>query len=131
MVGDPIGDFINRIKNASKVGIPVVVVPYSRIKEAIANLLKKEGYVGFVNVKGKGVKKALEVGLIKTKEGFQRISDVKRVSTPGRRVYRGFKEIRPVKFGKGSLVLSTPDGIISDKEARKTKVGGEVLFKIW
>jgi small subunit ribosomal protein S8 len=131
MVNDPLGDFINRLKNANAVKSEVAVSPYSKLKESVANLLKKEGYVGFINNKGKGAKKVLEVGLLYKKDGSPRISQTKRVSKPGRRVYQGFKEMRPVKFGHGMLVLSTPQGIVSDKDAKKDKIGGEALFKIW
>jgi len=131
MVGDPLGDFINRIKNASAVSSAAVSAPYSKTKEAVSNLLKNEGYLNSVNVKGKGIKKTLEIGLLYKKDGSPKISEAKRVSKPGRRIYFGFKEIRPVKFGKGTLVLSTPKGIVTEKEARKEKVGGEALFEIW
>ncbi|PIP86530.1 30S ribosomal protein S8 [Candidatus Campbellbacteria bacterium CG11_big_fil_rev_8_21_14_0_20_44_21] len=131
MVGDPIGDFINRIKNASKTDKKVVSAPYSKIKESVANLLKKEGYVGFVDVKGKGVKKTLELGLVSKKDGTPAISGARRLSKPGRRIYKGAGDIRPVKFGHGRLVLSTPEGVISGGEAKKKRVGGELLFEIW
>ena len=131
MVSDPIGDFINRLKNASAVKAEVTSTPYSKTKEAVANLLKKNGFISFVNVKGKTTKKTLEVGLAYYKNGNAKITDTKRISKPSRRVYRGLKDIRPVKFGKGTLVLSTPGGILSGKEAKKSKVGGEALFEIW
>ena len=121
MVSDPIGDFINRLKNASAVGSEMTATPYSKVKESISDILKKEGYLGFVNVKGKGVKKTLETGLIYKKDSSPKISEVKRISKPGRRVYKSFREIKPVKFGKGTLVLSTPNGIISEKEAKKNE----------
>jgi len=131
MVGDPIGDFINRLKNASLVKRETVVAPYSKLKDSISNLLKKEGYISFVNTKGKGIKKSLEIGLAYRKDGSSKISVAKRISKPGRRVYKNYKDIKPVKFGKGTLVLSTPQGVISEKEAKKSKVGGEALFEIW
>ena len=131
MVNDPIGDFINRLKNASAVRAEVTSAPYSKTKEAVANLLKKSGFISFVNVKGKSTKKTLEVGLAYHKNGNAKISDLKRISKPSRRVYRGLKDIRPVKFGKGTLVLSTPLGILSGRDAKKSKVGGEALFEIW
>jgi small subunit ribosomal protein S8 len=131
MVGDPLGDLINRLKNASAVSSQTASITYSKTKEAVINLLKKEGYINSVNVKGKGIKKTLEIGLSYKKDGTPKISETKRVSKPGRRVYKGFKEIRPVKFGKGTLVLSTPKGIITGGIARKEKVGGEALFEIW
>jgi small subunit ribosomal protein S8 len=131
MVNDPIADYINRLKNASVVRSNLTSVPYSKTKEAIANLLKKEGYINFVNIKGKSVKRSLEVGLVYNKDGSPKINETKRISKPSRRIYKSSKEIRPVKFGKGTLILSTPKGIITGKEAKKAKVGGEVLFEIY
>ena len=131
MVNDPTGDYINRLKNASAVKSETVSIPYSKIKEAISNLLKSEGYINFVNTKGKTVKRTLEIGLAYNKDGSPKISAAKRISKPGRRVYKSSKEIKPVKFGKGTLVLSTPKGIVSGEGARKEKVGGEALFEIW
>lgn len=127
---DTIGDFIIRLKNAGAVGHEVVALPHSKQKEAIARKLAEAGYVAAVNVKGKEVKKTLEVTL-KYEAGRHIINDVKRVSTPGRRLYAKVEEIYPVKFGRGHLILSTPKGILTDKEAREQKVGGEQLFKVW
>jgi small subunit ribosomal protein S8 len=131
MVNDPVGDYINRLKNASAVKSETVSIPYSKVKEAISDLLKSEGYINAINVKGKTVKRSLEISLAYSKDGSPKISRTKRISKPGRRIYRGSKEIKPVKFGKGTLVLSTPKGIISERDAKKQKVGGEVLFEIW
>jgi small subunit ribosomal protein S8 len=128
---DPIGDYINRLKNASAVKSESTVAPYSKVKESISNLLKKEGYLSFINLKGKGVKRVLEVGLSYKKDGSPKIANAKRISKPGRRIYRSSNEIRPVKFGKGTLVISTPSGILTGKDARKGKVGGEAMFEIW
>lgn len=127
---DTIGDFIIRLKNAGAVGHENVSMPHSKLKEAVARKLEAAGYVGTVEVKGKDVKKTLEITL--RYEGKKHaIQDVKRVSKPGRRLYTKVENIYPVKFGHGHLVLSTPKGILTDKEAREAKVGGEQLFKIW
>ena len=131
MVTDPVGDFIIRIKNASVVGKDVVVVPYSKLRFALSEALQKKGYIKQVTKKGKKIQKTIEVELRYDKNGKSVISGVKRVSRPGRRMYYGAKEVRPVKYGKGSLILSTPKGILTDEEARKENVGGEALFKIW
>jgi len=128
---DPIGDFIVRIKNASAVGKETVSVPHSKFKMAVADKLKEIGFIKSIDRKGKKIKKTLEIGLVYDKEGNPRISGVKRISKPGRRLYRSVDEIHPVKYGKGSLVLSTPQGVMTDKEAKKTRVGGEALFEIW
>lgn len=131
MVNDPVGDFIIRIKNASIVGKDAVVAPYSKLRFAIAEELQKMGYIKSVEKKSKKTHKMIEVGLKYTKNNTPVIHGVKRVSRPGRRSYVGVKEIHPVKYGKGSLVLSTPKGILTDDAARKERVGGEALFKIW
>lgn len=131
MVGDPIADFITRLKNAGAVKKETISIPKSKLKESVANLLKKEGYLKSVITKGKKNRPVLEVGLLYKKDGSPRITNAKRVSKLGKRVYKRVKEIKPVKFGKGILVLSTPNGLMSDKDARKEKVGGEALFEIW
>jgi small subunit ribosomal protein S8 len=130
MVTDTIGDFIIRLTNAGAVGKPVVAIPFSNLKFSIAEKLKDSGYIGHVEKKGKKVKKVIEVGL-KFNNGTPVIRGVKRISKPGRRLYVGAADIVPVQQGKGSLILSTPKGILTDKEARKENVGGEMLFEIW
>ncbi len=131
MVGDPIGDFITRLKNAGMVKHKSVSLPYSKMKEAVALRLKQAGFVGDVAHEGSGVQKALVVTLVYDKTGSPRINGVKRISKPGRRLYAGVKDIHPIKYGKGILVLSTPRGILLDSEARKVRVGGETLFTMW
>jgi small subunit ribosomal protein S8 len=132
MTTDPIADLINQIKNAGAVKKASVSVPFSNFKLAIAEKLKETGYVKAVEKRGKKVKKTLDIVLKYNDEnGKAFIQGVKRVSTPGRRIYRGFEDIIPVKYGYGSLILSTPKGIKTDKEAKKEKVGGEALFQIW
>lgn len=130
MITDPIGDLLNRLKNASSVGHDRVMVPHSRMKAAVASVLKREGYVTEVKEKG-SVFRQLEIGLKYGVSGRPAIAGVKRVSKPSRRMYAGVHELRPVKRGHGLLVLSTPQGILSGKEAREKRVGGEVLFEIW
>lgn len=132
MVTDPIADFINRLRNAGATRKSEVVVPYSKMKHAIADVLVKEGYVKSVEKTGKSSSDmALKVSLNYTESGAPRIHDVKRLSKPSRRMYAGAREIRPVRNGIGTLVLSTPKGILTDKEARENSIGGELLFTIW
>jgi small subunit ribosomal protein S8 len=131
MTTDPIADLINQIKNAGAVKKASVSVPFSNFKLSIAEKLKDAGFVKSVEKKGKKVKKTLDITLMYTEEGKAHIQGVKRVSKPGRRIYRGFEDIIPVKYGYGALILSTPKGIKTDKEAKKEKVGGEALFQIW
>lgn len=131
MVNDPVGDFIIRLTNAGAVKKAAISVPFSLLKMAIAEKLKDAGYVVSVEKKGKKVKKTLDVVLKYDANGKPVIQGVKRISKPGRRLYKGFREITPIRYGHGALVLSTPQGIKTDKEARKEKLGGEALFEIW
>jgi len=132
MVSDTVGDFIIQLKNAGMAKKPVVSLPYSKLKAAIAEKLKQEGFVASIETNGKeAATKTLEVTLQYDEGGKHRIADVKRISKPGRRLYAKATEIYPVKFGKGRMILSTPAGILTGEEARKANVGGEQLFIIW
>lgn len=131
MTTDPIADLINQIKNAGAVKKATVSVPFSNFKLSIAEKLKETGWVKAVEKKGKKVKKTLDITIKYNEDGKAFIQGVKRISKPGRRIYRGFEEVIPVKYGFGALILSTPKGIKTDKEAKKEKVGGEALFQIW
>ena len=128
---DVIGDFVIRLKNAGAIRKASVSVPYSAFKMAIAEKLKDAGFVAGIEKKGKKVKKTIDIKLKYDAHGAHVISGVKRISKPGRRMYKSVHEIHSVRYGKGALVLSTPRGVLTDKEARKQKVGGEALFEIW
>jgi small subunit ribosomal protein S8 len=128
---DVIGDLITRLQNAGAIGKASVSLPYSAFKMAVAEKLKDQGFVKAVEKKGKKVRKTLDVTLKYNDDGKHVIQGAKRISKPGRRMYKSVIEIHPVRYGHGALVLSTPKGILTDKEARKEKVGGEVLFEIW
>jgi small subunit ribosomal protein S8 len=128
---DPIADMIIRLKNAALAGREVVSLPQSAVKTAIAEKLKSRGFLKDVTVRGKKAVKTLEVTLARTVSGSFRLSDVKRISRPGRRVYVGAGNLRSVQGGMGYAVVSTPKGILFGDEARKENVGGEVLFEIW
>lgn len=131
LISDPVGDFINRLVNAGAVKHATMSVPFSLLKQSIAEKLKEVGYVDSFEKKGKKIQKTLDVSLKYDSAGKHVILGVKRVSKPGRRMYKSVNEIFPVRYGKGALILSTPKGILTDKEARKEKVGGEALFEIW
>ena len=131
MVNDPVGDFIIRLTNAGAIKKQTISVPFSNFKLAIAEKLKDAGYIGEVEKKGKKVKKTIDIELKYNPQGMPRISGVKRISKPGRRLYKSVFDIVPVRYGKGSLILSTPAGVKTDKEAKAEKVGGEALFEIW
>ncbi len=127
---DPISDMIVRLKNAGLSQKDVVVFPYSKLKYEICVVLEKEGFIKSLTKKSKK-SRALEVELNYGADSSPRIQDVKRISKPSRRVYMKSSELRPVKNGYGTLILSTPKGIVTDVLARKEKVGGEALFEIW
>jgi small subunit ribosomal protein S8 len=131
MVSDPVGDFITQLKNASAVRKESVILPYSKLKFSIAQKLESIGYVKAVSKRGKKIRKSIQVDLLYGEKGAPRISGAQRLSKPGRRVYRPASKIYPVRYGKGALILTTPKGILADWEARKEKVGGEALFKMW
>jgi len=127
---DSIGDFINRIKTSGNAGLASTTVPYSKVVEAIANVLVKHGYIKSVSKSGKKAIKTLDIE-IAYKDKKPKIIDAKRVSKLSRRVYEKAKDIKPIRHGHGVTILSTPEGILTDMEARKANLGGEVLFKIW
>ncbi len=128
---DQIANMLITMKNASMVSKETVVVPFSKLKYAIAQCLKEQGFIANVSKKTeKNNIPVLEIELSYTADGAK-IHDVKRMSKQSRRLYTGVKEIRPVKNGHGITVLSTPKGILSDKQARKEMVGGEILFTMW
>ena len=131
MITDPVGDLINRLQNAEAVKKATVSVPFSMFKLAIAEKLKQVGLVSHIEKKGKKGKKTLDITLKYTETGSPVIQGAKRVSKPGRRLYRSVDEIIPVRYGHGHLILSTPKGIKTGLECKKEKVGGEALFEIW
>ena len=131
MVTDPVADFIIQLKNAGAVGKREVSLPFSNLKFSVAEKLKEAGYIVSAEKKGKKVKKTLAVTLKYNDAGEHAIHNVKRISKPGRRMYKTVAEITPVHYGQGALILSTPKGVLTDAQARKEKVGGEAMFEIW
>jgi len=127
---DPITDLLNQIRNAQAVGKTEVLVPTSKIKKEIVNLLSKEGFVGEIKAGMKGKIKALKIHL-KYENEIPAIAGLKRVSKPGQRIYEGFSEIKKVHGGFGISIVSTPKGLMTNKEARKQKLGGEIICQIW
>ncbi|MBY0110806.1 30S ribosomal protein S8 [Patescibacteria group bacterium] len=130
MVSDRVGDFIIRLKNAGAIGTSSISVPHSNHLEDIAKKLRDLGFVAGVDVSTKAGKKMLEVELA-YENGVHKINDVKRISKPGRRLYVSSRDAHSVKNGLGARILSTPKGILGDKEARQVRAGGETLFEIW
>ncbi|MDZ7726660.1 MAG: 30S ribosomal protein S8 [Candidatus Campbellbacteria bacterium] len=131
MVTDPIGDFLTRIENAGNARQNTTTVPFSSLKENIAKVLEREGYIASVETSGKNTSKTLEVGIKYSADKTPRVNKTERVSKPSRRMYTSYEDIKPFKFGKGNTILSTPKGILTDMEAKKQEVGGEILFSIW
>jgi small subunit ribosomal protein S8 len=128
-VNDPISDMLSRIRNANRALLPAVDLPHSKIKESIATILKKEGYISDYAVEGKLPRK------IKLKLKYQGkksvIEGLTRVSTPGLRRYVGSTDIPRVRGGLGVAVISTSEGLMTDNQARKKNIGGELLCYVW
>jgi small subunit ribosomal protein S8 len=148
MMTDPIADMLTRIRNASLVERPIVDMPATKVKVAIAKVLAEEGFIlgarlGKYNTDAQGHKEfqevsglgephtVLQVFLKYGPDGEKVIRHIERYSKPGRRVYQGYKEVRRVLDGLGIAVLSTSKGVMSDRQARQQKVGGEVLCTVW
>jgi small subunit ribosomal protein S8 len=148
MMTDPIADMLTRIRNASAVERPAVEMPATKLKAAIAKVLVEEGFIlGYRT--GKYIKNAegheefqetddfsqphivLQVFLKYGPDGEKVIRHIERYSKPGRRVYQGYKDVKRVLDGLGIAILSTSQGVLSDRQARKAKVGGEVLATVW
>jgi small subunit ribosomal protein S8 len=127
---DPITDMLNRIRNAQAVLKTTVDIPFSNLKYEIAKVLKKQRFVDKVEKKGKKVRRTIEVTL-KYDANQPVVSGLKRISKPGQRIYKKAKEIKSVKGGYGVAVISTPKGLMTDKEARRKKLGGEIICEIW
>lgn len=127
---DQITDMLNQIKNAQAVGKTEVLVPLSKIKNEIAMILSKENFIGEIKKTTREKIKALKISL-KYDNGMPAISGFKRVSKPGQRIYEGFSEIKKVRGGYGISIVSTSKGLMTNSEARKQKLGGEIICKVW
>ncbi|MEK7176100.1 MAG: 30S ribosomal protein S8 [Patescibacteria group bacterium] len=127
---DNISNMIIAIKNAGFAGHESVNVPYSKLKNSIALVLKKEGFLKSSEIRAEKGKKVLAISLF-SENRIPKIKGIERISKPSKRIYKKASEMRPVKSGYGALIVSTSAGIMSGKEARKSKLGGEALFSIW
>ena len=127
---DTIADMLNRIKNAQTVSRTTVEIPFSNLKYEIAQILQKEGFIEKAEKKGKKTKRTIEITL-KYKDKNPAILGIKRISKPGQRIYLDYRKINRVKGGYGRAIISTSKGLFTDKEAKKNKLGGEVLCEIW
>ncbi|MBN2579983.1 MAG: 30S ribosomal protein S8 [Pirellulales bacterium] len=131
MMTDPIADMLTRIRNAVRVERPHVDIPLSKVKRGLAEVLKREGYIWDWEEVAEKPSSRLRVHLKYGPNGERVIRRLRRVSTPGRRVYHGADALKPVLGGLGICILSTSRGVISDREARQRRIGGEVLCEVW
>lgn len=130
MVKDSIGDYISNMKNAAASQKEMVILPYSKLKFAITELLDREGYVKNLTKKGKKLARTVDVKLVYN-AGLSRLHGAERLSKPSKRLYAAATDIPRVKDGFGTIVISTSKGVMTDGQARKAGLGGELLFKIW
>lgn len=127
---DPISDMLIRIKNAQAVSHPTVNVPFSRIKFNFAKVLEKEGLIEAITTRGRKIKKIIEIKL-KYEEGQPVIKELKRISKPGQRIYLRKSQVKSIRQGYGLAIISTSQGLMTNKEAKKKGLGGEILCEIW
>ena len=134
---DSITDMLNRIRNGQAVLRETVSVPYSNINYEIAKILEENKFVGKIDKKGKKDKRLIDIDLKYEADSDNRqkknpiITNIKRISKPGKRIYRGYSEIKMTTGSGGIVIVSTPKGLMTGKDARKKKLGGEVIAEIW
>lgn len=131
MHSDPIADMLTRIRNAVSIERPSVDVPFSNTKQAIAGALQREGFVWDSEMIDTAPVRTLRVNLKYGPNGERVINHIQRISKPGRRLYTTCGDLRSVRHGTGITILTTPKGVLSNREARKEHVGGEVIAEIW
>ena len=131
MMSDPIADMLTRIRNAVRIERPYVDIPVSKVKRGVAEVLKREGYIwDWQEVEANPIGN-LRIELKYGPNGERVIQRLRRISTPGRRVYSRSKKLRPVLNGMGITIISTSHGVVSDREARQQNLGGELLCEVW
>jgi small subunit ribosomal protein S8 len=128
---DPISDFLTHLRNASKAGLAQCVSPHSKLKESLATILKNEGYVRDVSTGADERGHKTVIVTMKYVESAPVITGIKRTSTPGRRIYSGYSEIPRVLNGLGIAIVSTSKGLMKDQDARRQKLGGELVCTVW
>lgn len=128
---DPIADLLIRIKNASRAKKKYIIAPYSKIKNAILKILKDKGLIQGFKVQENGIKKNFVVYLKYDENNEPLIEDLKRVSKPGKRIYAGYEDLKPLRKGFAFRIVSTSRGIMTDEEAKKRKLGGEIICEIY
>lgn len=130
-INDPIADMLTRLRNAVAVGHERVSMPSSKLKVTIAQILVDEGYIDRYELSENGYRKSLELVLRYGERRQPAIEGIKRVSRPGHRVYKGASELPRVQGGLGVAVVSTSQGLMPDREARRRRLGGEILCEVW
>ncbi|HTJ79013.1 MAG TPA: 30S ribosomal protein S8 [Rariglobus sp.] len=130
-MNDPVSDFLTRLRNASKAGLAECVSPHSKLKESLALILKSEGYVSDVTVGADARGHKTVIVKMKYVDNAPALTNLSSVSTPGRRLYFGYTEIPRVLNGLGISILSTSKGLLKDQDARRQKVGGEIICNVW
>lgn len=131
VITDPVADLLTRIRNGLQARHTDVVLPHSRLKAQIAEILMREGYIADVEIMPSGVQSSIKIKLKYTIDRKPVISGLKRISKPGLRVYSGRREMPSVQAGLGVAIVSTSRGVMTDREARRAGVGGEVLCEVW
>lgn len=131
MYSDPIADMLTRIRNAISNEAPSVLMPASKLKAAIADVLQREGFIWDWKLEGEGPGRVLRLNLKYGPNGERVLSHLSRVSRPGCRSYRQAASIKRIRSGTGVLILTTSAGVISSKEAREQRVGGEIIAEVW
>ena len=131
MMTDPIADFLTRVRNSSNSRNRRAVMPSSRAKVALAKILAEEGFISGYSVTGDDARPNLIIGMKYSDKGQPVITGIERVSRPGRRMYTGFRNIPLVRSGLGINIVSTPKGVMSGSQARRERVGGEIMCNVW
>lgn len=131
MHSDPIADMLTRIRNGVSIERPFVDMPFSKLKQSVADVLQREGFIWDTETIEDGPFKTLRVNLKYGPNGEIVINHIQRVSRPGRRIYSAASEMKQVRHGTGITIVTTPQGVLSNREARKGHVGGEVLAEVW
>ncbi|HOK10179.1 MAG TPA: 30S ribosomal protein S8 [Candidatus Hydrogenedens sp.] len=130
-MNDPISDMFTRIRNAIQAGHMSVTIPASRVKIEICRVLKKEGFIGDYQLESEDNKPQLRIQLKYTKDRRSVIQGIRRVSRPSIRSYAGYRSLKPVRSGFGIQIVSTPLGVMTGRDAKKQKVGGEIICEVW
>jgi len=126
---DPIADMFSQIRNASLVQKETVEIPFSNLKFEIGKILEKEGFIKLAEVRGRKARKDIEITL-RYEQKIPAIAEIKRISKPGQRIYSAGTELKRVKGGMGIAIISTSKGLMTDREARKQNIGGEIIGQI-